>query len=85
MYTLYSSTDKINFDFEEQNNTLPETIKALGKWLAIRAMNIDEAVAKDNRWPEIIKEHWFIFEGPNNIDGKLIGSTYIEVKRNKQS
>lgn len=81
MYTLYSSKDKINFEFEEQNKSLPESIKALGKWLAIRAMNIDENIAKDNRWSNPIREYWFIFEGTNNIDGKLVGSAFIDIKR----
>lgn len=83
MFTLYSSKDRIEFEFEEQHKTLPESIQALGKWIGIRAMRIDPWLAKEEKWPETIKEHWYIFKGSNNISGRLVGSVTIEVKRFK--
>lgn len=81
MFTLYSSKDKVNFEFEEQHKTLPEIVQALGKWLSIRSMNLDPNIGKDNKWPNPIKETWYIFEGKNNIDGRLVGSAAIDIKR----
>lgn len=70
-YTVYSSRDRVNFEWEAGGKNIPEAVQELGKWLNILAMRLDPNLAKEEKWPAALKEHWYIFEGKNNIDGKM--------------
>ncbi len=85
MYTLFTSKNNSKLSFEAQEETLPGIINELGKWLGIQVMYIDPNVAADNKASaqQVVpqsKRQWYIFEGKDTVDGKLIATATLSIK-----
>lgn len=78
MYTIYSSADKKHFEWEAETKTLPEAIKELGKWLSIRALDLDPNVTPIFKRQSLV---YYIYEGKNTVEGRMVASVAIDVKR----